>query len=137
MPSIATDCPAMKSPIMIFMMVDWRDRLRAMLEAKGYSMRKASLEADLGGNYLHGVLVKGKDATVGSLMKIANALDEPIVSLFEEEDMAAARTRLQRIADRLSPDQLHMLESVASALAQGIPPTSPAEKPGKDGDGRT
>jgi transcriptional regulator with XRE-family HTH domain len=97
----------------------WRERLAAEIQASGKSMREISMAAKLGEGYVHSIMRTDREPSVGNLLRIAEVLGAPVVSLFEEGGRAEARSRLQRIADRLTPEQLRMLESVAAALAEG------------------
>ena len=52
----------------------WRARLHVAVKGSGHSMRAISLEAGLSKNYLHSILVDGKEPTVASVIAIAEVL---------------------------------------------------------------
>ena len=62
----------------------WRDRLQALVDASGRSMRDVSLGAGLSAGYLHSVLQDGKDPTMRSLVLVMQELGAPVGSLFED-----------------------------------------------------
>ncbi len=113
---------------------EWRERLRGAVEATRRSMRDLSIASGLAHGYLHSVLKVGKDPSIESLLKLTRVLGQPIVTLFEEPHKTEARRRLQRIAGRLTPEQIELLEGLADTMlgkASAPPPEkeSPPDKP--------
>ena len=71
---------------------------------------------------------------LSTLKRIAGAFDPPVrvTDLFLDTDgKVDARRKLVRIAGRLSPEQLGMLEAVANALLEGAPQPDAAVKSDK------
>lgn len=62
----------------------WRDRLHERLTATGRSMRDVSLSAGLGPNFVHEVVTKGKEPSIGNLMAVASELDTSVSYLLGE-----------------------------------------------------
>lgn len=54
-------------------MDDWRERLRAALEEKGFNMKSASLKAGLNAAAVQQIVTNGKDARAGTLQQLAEA----------------------------------------------------------------
>lgn len=63
--------PRDKRPVMD---ATWRDRLSDAIAASGKSRRAVSLGAGLAASYVHGVLVEGKEPTIGNLAAICDAV---------------------------------------------------------------
>ncbi len=61
----------------------WRDRLQERITAHGRSMRSVSLQAGLSANFLHEILTKGRDPSVGNLVAVASELDTTVAYLID------------------------------------------------------
>lgn len=63
---------------------DWRTRLDERRKATGRSMRDVSLKAGLGPNFMHEVVTKGKEPSIGNLIAVASELDTSVSQLLGE-----------------------------------------------------
>lgn len=81
----------------------WRTILLDALEARGETMRSASLKAGFGANYLHGVLKDGKDATVERLLQICKAFQIDPAALIVNGAVAT------ELGGRLQEDEARLL----------------------------
>ena len=105
------------------------DNIRALAKAKGdRSVTRVLVDAGVNRAFLSNVKDPRHGLSVTHLAKIADELGEPIVSLFEPADKREERRRLQRIAGKMTPAQLRLLESHGRAILQESPrPNEPED----------
>ena len=87
----------------------WRARLHAAVKASGHSMRAISLEAGLSKNYLHSILVDGKEPTVASVIAIAEVLGVSAGELIDGRRVSPETQRLTEVWDSLPMERRRAL----------------------------
>ena len=95
----------------------WRERLAKAAEASGRSLRDISLKAGMGAGYLHGILVEGKDPTVGNMMKIADQIGVSLSQIIYGIELGVDEERLLRLYARMSPRQRNAFLEMAQTSA--------------------
>ena len=67
----------------------WRDRLEAVLQRDGRSMREVSMSANLSHGYLHGILRENKEPTLDRFERICRELDVSVAYVLLGLDLSA------------------------------------------------
>lgn len=81
----------------------WRDRLGAALTEKGLSMRKVSLDSDLGAGYVFSILKEGKEPTIENLVRVCDVVGVPLGRIIFGDGASAERDELLALFSRANP----------------------------------
>lgn len=76
-----------------------RKRLDAAIAERGVSRREISLKAGVGHNYVHGIIVDGKEPTVARLAAVCDALGVSLLYILYGVDASAEATEIIRRLD--------------------------------------
>lgn len=67
---------------------EWRDRLRAAVEASGKSDRAISIASGNGPGYVHSLLVEGKEPKIGRFLAVCAAIPASPAAILFGHDVA-------------------------------------------------
>ncbi len=102
-------------------MSNWKDRLRAGIEANGMSQREVSLAAGLGAGYVNDMLKNDKDATIGHLLSVCRAANISIYKVLGDFEITPETEEFLRLlmnADEATQKSiLHLLQSAKKPVA--------------------
>ena len=96
---------------------DWRERLAGSIKEKGRSLRDISLKAGMGAGYLHGILVEGKDPTIGNMAKLVDEIGVSLSFILYGYEMDADSEALLRHFTKLKPSQKRAFLDMARTSA--------------------
>jgi len=99
-----------------------RDRILSVMEERGLSMRKVSLESGNSESYLSGVLTRGRDPQLAKLINVCEHLDISVTwALYGFEVPDGADEIFQLLAERpdLAGSVASLLRGQSEVAAQG------------------
>lgn len=107
-------------------MVDtlWKERLALAVERSGLSLRAASLKSGHGSSYLHGVMTMGKEPSLVSLGKVADALGVSATWLAYGVELDAPTEKLLSMYQSLSPEEQDNILFLTENMAKKRPADS-------------
>lgn len=96
---------------------DWRQELRAIIKARGLSLREVSLRLSNNEGYLKVLLARQNDPGLTTLQKICDELRIPLSSLIDDIPADVDAIDIARAFAGLSDDDKATVKRVISAMS--------------------
>lgn len=84
---------------------DWRKRLAGKIKQSGMSMREVSLTAGKGEGYVFSILKDGKEPSIGSFIRLCQALDASVTYILYGFDLMEQEEELLTLFAAATPEQ--------------------------------
>ena len=99
-------------------MTTWRERLLAIMEERGISMRGLSAMIGKSESYMKHVLKNGAEPSLDAILRIRDELNVPLSTLIDGVPDDPSVEMLARKMARLSPSQTATVEAVVNSLLE-------------------